>query len=80
MYLEEFQSDFTRNDATMERFRLGLVLILIGVILFVITFITILLPLGLYLISLVAMFVAIVLIAIGFAYTRSNENSANSAD
>ena len=61
-------------DENMERSRLGLLLILIGVILFVISLIFVLLYFDLYLISLFAMFVSVVMIAIGFAYTKGLDN------
>jgi hypothetical protein len=54
----------------MERSRLGLVLILLGAILFIISLFVILLPSDLYLISLISMFISVVLIAVGFAFTR----------
>ncbi len=54
----------------MERSRLGLILILIGAILFVISLFVLLLYNDFYLFSLFAMFLAVILIAIGFAYAR----------
>ena len=69
-----------RNDVPMERSRLGLVLILIGVILFFISLFIILHLPGFYLISLFVMFISVVSIAIGFAYTRSNDSSNDTSD
>ena len=62
----------------MERSRLGLVLILIGAILFVISLFVVLLQFNLYLISLFSMFISVVLIAIGFAYTRGIDAQSES--
>ncbi|MGY5873107.1 MAG: hypothetical protein RTV72_12730 [Candidatus Thorarchaeota archaeon] len=59
----------------MERSRLGLIFILIGSITFVVSLIILLLQSDLYLVSLFAMFIAIVLIAIGFAYAKGVDSS-----
>lgn len=59
----------------MEHSRLGLVLILIGAILFVASFFVLLLYSELYLISLFTMFFSVVLIAIGFAYAKGVDSS-----
>ena len=59
----------------MERSRLGLVFILVGVILFVISFFVLLSFNDLYLHSLFAMFLSVVLIAIGFAYAKGVDSS-----
>ncbi|MHA1928115.1 MAG: hypothetical protein ACTSV2_06015 [Candidatus Thorarchaeota archaeon] len=59
----------------MERSRLGLVLILIGAILFVISLLVLLLYNDLYLLSLFTMFISVVLIAIGFAYAKGVDSS-----
>lgn len=59
----------------MERSRLGLVFILVGVILFVISFFVLLSFTDLYLHSLFAMFLSVVLIAIGFAYAKGVDSS-----
>ena len=68
-----------RNVATMEQSRLGIIMISIGAILFLVSLFIILLQFDYYLISLFAMFISVVMIAIGFAYTKSevsaNENS-----
>jgi membrane protein implicated in regulation of membrane protease activity len=59
----------------MERSRLGLVLILIGAILFVISLFVLLLYNDLYLFSLFTMFLSVILIAIGFAYAKGVDSS-----
>ncbi len=59
----------------MERSRLGLVFILIGAILFVISLFVFLLQYDLYLISLFVMFLSVILIAIGFAYAKGVDSS-----
>jgi len=59
----------------MERSRLGLVFILIGVILFVISLLVLLSFTDLYLHSLFAMFLSVILIAIGFAYAKGVDSS-----
>lgn len=59
----------------MERSRLGLVFILVGVILFVISFFVLLSFTDLYLHSLFAMFLSVVSIAIGFAYAKGVDSS-----
>ncbi|MHA1134992.1 MAG: hypothetical protein ACTSSE_00735 [Candidatus Thorarchaeota archaeon] len=64
----------------MERSRLGLVLILIGVILFVISLFVVLLMFDLNLLSLFAMFISVILIAVGFAYTRGFDNSIDASE
>ena len=74
------QSYFARNDTTMERSRLGLVLILLGVILFVISLFVILLLFDFYLISLFAMFASVMIIAVGFAYTKRDESTSDDSN
>ena len=64
----------------MEQSRLGMVMIIIGAILFVISLFVVLLQFNFYLISLFAMFISVVLIAIGFAYTRGLENSIDTSE
>ncbi|MHA1863137.1 MAG: hypothetical protein ACTSWA_05155 [Candidatus Thorarchaeota archaeon] len=59
----------------MERSRLGLIFILIGVLLFVTSFFVLLLYSELYLGSLFTMFLSVVLIAIGFAYAKGVDSS-----
>jgi len=59
----------------MERSRLGLVFILIGVLLFVTSIFVLLLYSELYLVSLFTMFLSVVLIAIGFAYAKGVDSS-----
>ncbi|TFH06839.1 MAG: hypothetical protein E4H14_09875 [Candidatus Thorarchaeota archaeon] len=64
----------------MEQSRLGLVLIVMGAILFFISLFIILLQFDIYLVSLLAMFISVVLIAIGFAYTKSHDNSIDNSE
>jgi len=59
----------------MERSRLGLVFILIGVILLVISLFVLLSFTDFYLHSLFAMFLSVILIAIGFAYAKGVDSS-----
>ena len=59
----------------MERSRLGLVFILIGAILFVISLFVLLFQEDLYLFSLFVMFLSVILIAIGFAYAKGVDSS-----
>lgn len=59
----------------MERSRLGLVFILLGAILFVISFFVLLSYTDLYLLSLFIMFLSVILIAIGFAYAKGVDSS-----
>ena len=68
-------SRLMRNVIAMERSRIGLVLILVGIILFFISLLVVLLQFDFYLPSLFAMFISVVMIAIGFAYTRADEPS-----
>lgn len=64
----------------MERSRLGQVLILLGAILFVISLFIILPVFYLYLISLLTMFLSVVLIAVGFAFTRHNDGTSEDSN
>ncbi|MBE0525523.1 MAG: hypothetical protein IH631_01175 [Candidatus Thorarchaeota archaeon] len=64
----------------MERSRLGQVFILLGSILFFISLFVILLQFNQYLISLFAMFISVVLIAIGFAYVKDTADSIEVSD
>lgn len=64
----------------MERSRLGQVFILIGAILFVILLFVILLLFNQYMISLFALFISVVLIAIGFAYVMDTDESIEVSD
>ena len=59
----------------MERSRLGLVFMLLGAILFVISFFVLLSYTDLYLLSLFIMFLSVILIAIGFAYAKGVDSS-----
>ncbi len=59
----------------MERSSLGSIFILIGLILFVISLFVLLSYTDLYLFSLFAMFLSVVLIAIGFAYAKGVDSS-----
>ena len=61
----------------MERSRLGLVLIFLGAILFIISLFVFLLPSDLYLLSLITLFTSVILIAVGFAYTKDNVESSH---
>ena len=59
----------------MERARLGLSLIVLGSIIFVVSLFVLLLQFNFYLVSLFMMFIAIILIAIGFAYAKGVDSS-----
>jgi hypothetical protein len=57
----------------MEKSRLGIIFIFIGVLLFII-FLFFVLPLpDYYLISLFGLLISVILIAVGFAYSRDDE-------
>ena len=68
------------NDENMEQSSQGLLLIFIGVILFAISLFIVLLLLDLYLISLAAMFISVVVIAVGFAKTKSDDSTIESTE
>lgn len=59
----------------MERFQLGLIFILSGSLLFVISLLMLLMIQSLYLLSLFIMFLSVVGIAVGFAYAKGVDKS-----